>query len=127
MIDKFSTEVLHAEDDTMRSWGVCAGICPFNAPLITLAMKAAPALACGNTIIIKTSETNPFSTLFMASLSCQAGLPPGALNCLVGGAEVGECSGVAYANPQSQLHWKRGRWKTSPYRGCEIESQERDH
>jgi aldehyde dehydrogenase (NAD+) len=53
-------------------------------------MKVAPALACGNSIIIKTSEKNPFSTLFAASLANEAGIPPGALSCLTGGAEVGE-------------------------------------
>ncbi|KAF4470148.1 Aldehyde dehydrogenase [Fusarium albosuccineum] len=94
MIDKFPSEVVAADQDTLRytlrqPWGICAGICPFNGVIITLAMKAAPALACGNSIIIKTCEVNPFSTLFMASLATQAGIPPGALNCLVGGAEAG--------------------------------------
>ncbi|KAF5702729.1 aldehyde dehydrogenase [Fusarium mundagurra] len=94
MIDKFQTDVVSTKVDTLQytlrqPWGICAGICPFNGVIITLAMKAAPALACGNSIIIKTSELNPFSTLFMASLAIQAGIPPGALNCLVGGAEVG--------------------------------------
>jgi aldehyde dehydrogenase (NAD+) len=75
---------------TLRQpWGICAGICPFNGVIVTLAMKAAPAHACGNSIIIKTSETNPFSTLFMTSLAIEADIPPGALNCLVGGAEAG--------------------------------------
>ncbi|KAH7266176.1 aldehyde dehydrogenase domain-containing protein [Fusarium solani] len=84
MIDKFNSEY------TLRQpWGICAGICPFNGVIVTLAMKAAPALACSNSIIIKTSETNPFSTLFMTSLAIEAGIPPGALNCLVGGAEAG--------------------------------------
>lgn len=72
-----------------QPWGICAGICPFNAPLITFVMKVAPALACGNTIVIKTSEQNPFSTLFMASLPTQAGIPPGVINCLTGGVEAG--------------------------------------
>ncbi|KAF9768878.1 hypothetical protein IL306_013772 [Fusarium sp. DS 682] len=95
MIDKFETEVVAAKEDTLQyslrqPWGICAGICPFNGVIITLAMKAAPALACGNSIIIKTSEINPFSTLFMISLATQAGIPSGALNCLVGGPELGE-------------------------------------
>ncbi|EWY83051.1 hypothetical protein FOYG_15127 [Fusarium oxysporum NRRL 32931] len=53
-------------------------------------MKAAPGLACGNSIIIKISELNPFSTLFMVSLATQVGIPPGTLNCLIGGRDVGE-------------------------------------
>ncbi|KAI8672808.1 Aldedh domain-containing protein [Fusarium sp. Ph1] len=94
MIDKFESEVMAADEDSIRytlrqPWGICAGICPFNGVIVTLTMKAAPALACGNSIIIKTSETNPFSTLFMTSLAIEAGIPPGALNCLVGGAEAG--------------------------------------
>ncbi|KAI8674033.1 Aldedh domain-containing protein [Fusarium keratoplasticum] len=94
MIDKFDSEVMAADEDSIRytlrqPWGICAGICPFNGVIVTLAMKAAPALACGNSIIIKTSETNPFSTLFMTSLAIESGIPPGALNCLVGGAEAG--------------------------------------
>ena len=66
-----------------------AGILPFNGPLFTFAMKVAPALAAGNSIVIKTSELNPLSTLFLASLAPEAGLPDGVVNCLVGGAEVG--------------------------------------
>ncbi|KAI9903698.1 hypothetical protein N3K66_000227 [Trichothecium roseum] len=94
MIDKFPTEVLESRDDVLRytirqPYGVCAAICPFNGPLITLAMKAAPALAAGNTMVVKTSEANPFSTLFLASLSREAGIPPGTLNCLTGGPEAG--------------------------------------
>ncbi|RSL77593.1 hypothetical protein CEP51_008941 [Fusarium floridanum] len=94
MIDKFESEVMAADENSIRytlrqPWGICAGICPFNGVIITLAMKAAPALACGNSIIIKTSETNPFSTLFMTSLAIEAGIPPGTLNCLVGGVEAG--------------------------------------
>ncbi|KAI0863771.1 aldehyde dehydrogenase domain-containing protein [Xylaria cubensis] len=84
MIDKVSSDyTLH------QPWGICAGIVPFNGPIITMAMKLAPALACGNVMIIKTSETNPFSTLYMASLANEAGIPPGVINCLTGGAEAG--------------------------------------
>jgi aldehyde dehydrogenase (NAD+) len=63
---------------------------PFNGVIITLAMKAAPGLACRNSIIIKASELNPFSTLFMVSLATQVGIPPGTLNCLIGGPDVDE-------------------------------------
>ena len=52
-------------------------------------MKVAPALAAGNSIIIKASEINPLSTLLVASLASEAGIPDGAINCLVGGPEVG--------------------------------------
>lgn len=110
MIDKFPSEIVTSTDNcltvsrrtsclshtlilwqyTLRQpWGVCAGILPFNGPMATFAMKVAPALACGNSLVVKTSETNPLSTLFMASLANEAGIPVGALNCLTGGAEAG--------------------------------------
>ena len=54
-----------------------------------MSQKLAPALAAGNSIIIKASEFNPLSALFLASLAPEAGLPDGVFNCLVGGAEVG--------------------------------------
>ena len=82
-------ELIHLKYTIRQPYGVCAAICPFNGPLITLAMKAAPALAAGNAMVVKTSEANPFSTLFLASLTREAGIPPGALNCLTGGPEAG--------------------------------------
>lgn len=69
--------------------GVCAAINAFNSPMITFAMKAAPALAAGNVIISKASEMNPFSTLILGELAIEAGMPPGTLNILVGAAEAG--------------------------------------
>lgn len=52
-------------------------------------MKVAPALAAGNSIIVKASDTNPFSTMFAMSLAIEAGIPPGTINCLPGGVEAG--------------------------------------
>ncbi len=71
--------------------GVCACITPWNSPLLLLAWKAAPALAAGNTIIIKPSEYTSASTLEWARLSEQAGFPPGVINVVTGyGAEAGD-------------------------------------
>ena len=71
--------------------GVCACITPWNSPLLLLAWKAAPALAAGNTLVIKPSEFTSASTLEFARLSLEAGLPPGVVNVVTGyGAEVGE-------------------------------------
>ncbi|KAJ5638382.1 hypothetical protein N7490_008261 [Penicillium lividum] len=94
LIDSFHGQIIRAQDDaieyTLRQpYGVCAAIVPFNGPIICYCMKVAPALAAGNSIIVKASETNPFSTMFLASLSVQAGIPPGVINCLVGGGDVG--------------------------------------
>lgn len=52
-------------------------------------MKAAPALAAGNSLITKASETNPFSTMYLGELAIQAGIPPGTLNIIVGAGEAG--------------------------------------
>ncbi|KAI1812447.1 aldehyde dehydrogenase [Poronia punctata] len=95
LIESVNGEVLVSTDDALKytlhqAWGVCVGIVPFNSPIITMAMKLAPALACGNVMIIKTSEVNPLSTLYMASLANEAGIPAGVINCLTGGAEAGE-------------------------------------
>ncbi|KAH8889091.1 aldehyde dehydrogenase [Thozetella sp. PMI_491] len=94
MIDKFETEVVAPTKDGMwytlrQPWGVCAAISPFNSPLASFAMKVAPALAAGNSIIIKASEHNPLSTLYLTSLAIEAGIPAGVINCIVGGAETG--------------------------------------
>lgn len=69
--------------------GVCAAIIPFNSPIITFAMKAAPALAAGNSLITKASEVNPFSTLYLGELAIEAGVPQGVLNVIVGAGTAG--------------------------------------
>lgn len=71
-------------------WGVVACIVPWNYPLLLMAWKVAPALAAGNTVIIKPSELTPLSTLFLAKVAFDH-LPPGVVNVLTGyGPQVGE-------------------------------------
>src|SRR5574339_20014 len=71
-------------------YGVVAGIVPWNYPLLLMAWKVAPALAAGNTVIIKPSEMTPLTALYMAE-HCFDGLPAGVLNVVTGyGAETGE-------------------------------------
>lgn len=69
--------------------GVVAALTPWNSPLALLVWKLAPALAAGNTIVIKPSEVSPVSTLYLASLADEAGFPPGVVNVVTGGAEAG--------------------------------------
>jgi acyl-CoA reductase-like NAD-dependent aldehyde dehydrogenase len=70
--------------------GVVAAIIPWNSPLLLLAWKLAPALAAGNTVVIKPSEYTSASTLEFMKLVEQAGFPPGVVNVVTGfGAEVG--------------------------------------
>ncbi|KAG2217141.1 hypothetical protein INT45_004596, partial [Circinella minor] len=64
--------------------GVCAGIIPWNVGALMLAWKVAPAICCGNTIIVKTSELTPLSALKIAALVKEAGFPPGVINIITG-------------------------------------------
>jgi acyl-CoA reductase-like NAD-dependent aldehyde dehydrogenase len=72
--------------------GVCAGIIPWNYPLMMAGWKMAPALACGNVIIMKPAEQTPLSLLRFAEIAAEAGLPGGVLNVLNG---LGETTGQA--------------------------------
>ncbi|MFI1797395.1 CoA-acylating methylmalonate-semialdehyde dehydrogenase [Streptomyces sp. NPDC020379] len=68
--------------------GVTAGITPFNFPAMIPLWKAAPAIACGNTFVLKPSERAPSVPLRLAELFLEAGLPPGVLNVVNGGKEA---------------------------------------
>ncbi|MDX6553126.1 MAG: aldehyde dehydrogenase, partial [Gaiellales bacterium] len=74
---------------TPRPLGVAAQIIPWNFPLLMLAWKVAPALACGNTVVLKPAETTPLTALLFADICRQAELPPGVVNILTGDGSVG--------------------------------------
>ena len=69
---------------TQEPLGVCAGVTAWNGSLHFLAWKAAPALACGNTEIVKPSEKSPLGTMAVAYLIAAAGFPPGVFQILPG-------------------------------------------
>lgn len=69
--------------------GVCGQIIPWNFPLLMLAWKVAPALAFGNTVVVKPAEYTPLTALLFAELAHQAGLPRGVLNVVTGDGETG--------------------------------------
>jgi succinate-semialdehyde dehydrogenase/glutarate-semialdehyde dehydrogenase len=73
-----------------RPLGVVGAITPWNFPLTLLANKVGPALAAGNTVVAKPAETTPLTTLRIAELATEAGLPAGVLNVVTGGPETGE-------------------------------------
>ncbi|RHZ74858.1 hypothetical protein Glove_219g79 [Diversispora epigaea] len=75
-------------------FGVCAAIIPWNFPLAMLSWKLGPALACGNTIVIKSSEYTPLTALKVAALIKEAGFPKGVVNILNG---YGKPTGSAMA------------------------------
>jgi succinate-semialdehyde dehydrogenase / glutarate-semialdehyde dehydrogenase len=71
--------------------GVCAAIVPYNFPLTLMGTKVGPALAAGNTIVVKPADTTPLATLRVVELMQESGLPPGVVNVVTGpGKEVGE-------------------------------------
>jgi aldehyde dehydrogenase (NAD+) len=72
-----------------RPLGVCAQVIPWNFPLLMLAWKIAPALAAGNTVVLKPAETTPLSALMFAEICMQADLPPGVVNILTGAGDTG--------------------------------------
>jgi phenylacetaldehyde dehydrogenase len=69
--------------------GVCAQITPWNFPLVMAAFKVAPALACGNTVILKPAEQTPLTALLLAEVIAEAGVPAGVFNLLTGFGDVG--------------------------------------
>lgn len=71
-------------------YGVIGIIITWNGPLISLGMKVAPALAAGNTVVIKPSEMTPFAAGLFGKLVLEAGIPPGVVNILPGAVEAGE-------------------------------------
>ncbi|MER3543053.1 MAG: aldehyde dehydrogenase [Chloroflexota bacterium] len=74
-----------------RPVGVIAAISPFNFPLNLVAHKVAPAIAAGNTVVLKPASTTPLTAVKLCQVLAEAGLPPGALNLVVGpGSTVGE-------------------------------------
>ena len=71
--------------------GVCAAIVPWNFPLLIAVWKIAPALACGNTMIVKPASQTPLTALALGEIAIEVGLPPGVLNVLSGpGAKLGQ-------------------------------------
>jgi gamma-glutamyl-gamma-aminobutyraldehyde dehydrogenase len=80
---------------TREALGVVAAVVPWNFPLDMAAWKLAPALAAGNSVILKPAEQSPFSALRLAELALEAGLPAGVLNVLPGlGEQTGKALGL---------------------------------
>lgn len=82
----------------IESLGVAGQIIPWNFPLLMAAWKIAPALACGNTVVLKPAETTSLTTLLLAEIIEEAGLPAGVVNIVTGagdtGAEIVNHSGI---------------------------------
>ncbi len=83
-------QLMEAELPEREALGVCGQIVPWNFPLLMLSWKIAPALAMGNTVVLKPAEYTPLSALLFAELSAEAGVPPGVINIVTGDGAVGE-------------------------------------
>lgn len=75
--------------------GVCGQIIPWNFPLLMWAWKIGPAIACGNTVVLKSAEQTPLGALVAASLTKEAGFPPGVINVISG---FGKVAGAAISS-----------------------------
>ena len=82
-------QLLPSELPDQQPLGVCGAVIPWNFPLLMLAWKVAPALAAGNTVVLKPAQYTPLTALLFAELSREAGLPKGVLNIITGDGETG--------------------------------------
>ncbi len=82
-------QLLQSEHPDLSPLGVCGAVIPWNFPLLMLAWKVTPALAAGNSVVLKPAEFTPLTALLFAELSAQAGLPPGVLNIVTGDGDTG--------------------------------------
>jgi aldehyde dehydrogenase (NAD+) len=82
-------ELLESEFPGYRPVGVCGQIIPWNFPLLMLAWKIAPALAAGNTVVLKPAEQTPLTALAFAEICREAGLPVGVVNIVTGEGDTG--------------------------------------
>ena len=81
--------LVESEFPGAKPLGVCGQIIPWNFPLLMLAWKIAPALACGNTVVLKPAEYTPLTALAFAEICVEAGLPPGVVNIVTGDGRTG--------------------------------------
>jgi aldehyde dehydrogenase (NAD+) len=82
-------ELVESEFPSFAPVGVCGQIIPWNFPLLMLAWKIAPALAAGNTVVLKPAEYTPLTALAFAELCAEVGLPAGVVNIVTGDGETG--------------------------------------
>ena len=106
--------------------GVVGGITPWNGPFIMAAWKTAPALACGNTVVLKPAEHTPMTAMELARIAADAGLPEGVLNVVPG---FGPTAGAALAQHpgrrQDRLH-RRVRHRPTGRADVDVEPEDGD-
>ena len=82
-------QLIDSELPNLQPLGVCGAVIPWNFPLLMLAWKVAPALAAGNTVVLKPAEYTSLTALLFAEITREAGLPKGVLNIVTGDGETG--------------------------------------
>ncbi|WP_341368583.1 aldehyde dehydrogenase family protein [Yoonia sp. BS5-3] len=82
-------QLMDSELPEREPLGVCGQIIPWNFPLLMLAWKIAPALAMGNTVVLKPAEYTPMTAMIFAEICAQAGVPPGVVNIVTGDGDTG--------------------------------------
>ncbi len=82
-------QLMESELPDRNALGVCGQIIPWNFPLLMLAWKIAPALAMGNTVVLKPAEYTPLTAMIFAEICTEAGVPPGVVNIVTGDGETG--------------------------------------
>nr|AWT24620.1 ALDH1A3 [Protopterus annectens] len=97
--DKIQGKTIPVDDSVLcftkhEPMGVCGSIIPWNFPLMMLVWKIAPALCCGNTVVLKPAEQTPLTALYIGALIKEAGFPPGVVNIIPG---YGPTAGAAIA------------------------------
>jgi aldehyde dehydrogenase (NAD+) len=83
-------QLIEREFPNHQPLGVVGQVIPWNFPLLMLAWKIAPALACGNTVVLKPADHTSLTALYFAELCQEAGVPAGVVNIVTGGADTGE-------------------------------------
>jgi aldehyde dehydrogenase (NAD+) len=83
-------QLLETEFSGFKALGVVGQIIPWNFPLLMLAWKVAPALAAGNTVVLKPAEFTPLTALLFAEIALEAGIPAGVINIVTGDGETGK-------------------------------------
>ena len=96
-------QLLESEFPGYGPVGVVAQIIPWNFPLLMVAWKVAPALAAGNTVVLKPAEFTPLTALCFAQIAHDAGLPPGVLNVITGDGRTGAYMEIGRASCRERV------------------------
>lgn len=106
--DKLHGKVIDTDTETFNYTkhepvGVCGQIIPWNFPVMMLAWKIGPAVATGNTVILKSAEQTPLSALYAATLVEKAGFPPGVINIISGFGKTAGAGKSGYIPSQLEI------------------------